>query len=175
MADTTRYMRVELPTDYEKTERVTVYGMNNTEIEVSSDLLVTADEIPREGEWYTAEEYRKVLSKIYDMGSTEREKAFGVDESICEYLKNFSATELMEKYRIYKNAPKVGEYWKRKKNGETVVVRRVEENMAYVYYRDGSTNILTFKYFADNFAKTERKSRYLEAFLEEMKEVSGTE
>ena len=48
MADTTRYMRVELPTDYEKTERVVIYGTNNTEIEVSSDLLVTADEIPRE-------------------------------------------------------------------------------------------------------------------------------
>ena len=75
MADTTRYMRVELPTDYEKTERVVVYGTSDTEIEVSSDLLVTADEIPREGEGYTAEEYRKALISVRDMNGDERKKS----------------------------------------------------------------------------------------------------
>lgn len=174
MVDTTRYMRVELPADYEKTERVVIYGTNNTEIEVSSDLLVTADEIPREGEGYTVEEYRKALSEIYNMGSTEREKAFGVDESIYEYLKNFSATELMEKYRIYKNAPKIGEYWKRKDNNGMVVVRHVEKDVVSIYYLDGGTNSHSLKYFTNTFARTERKSKYLEAFLEEMKEVGDT-
>lgn len=53
-----------------------------------------------------------------------------------------------------------------------VAVRRVEENMAYVYYRDGSTNILTFTYLLDNFTRTEYKSKYLEAFIEEMKEIN---
>ena len=172
MADTTRYMRVELPTDYEKTERVTVYGMNNTEIEVSSDLLVTADEIPREGEGYTVEEYRKALSEIYNMGSTEREKAFGVDESIYEYLKNFSATELMEKYRIYKNAPKVGEYWKNN-DGQVIIVRYIKNNIVYYYYcSNGVSSYMLTCNFVKIFTKTGHESQYLEAFLSEMEEVS---
>lgn len=172
MADTTRYMRVELPTDYEKTERVVIYGTNNTEIEVSSDLLVTADEISGEGEGYTAEEYRKTLSAINGMNSTERETAFGSCETVLTYVKGFSASEIIEKYRAYVNTPKVGEYWKRKRDGVMVVVLHVEENMVYVYYRDGSTNSITLKYFVDYFTKTEHKSQYLEDFLSEMKEVS---
>lgn len=175
MVDTTRYMRVELPADYEKTERVTVYGTNNTEIEVSSDLLVTADEIPREGEGHTAEEYREVLKAIYDMDSVEREKAFGVDESVHEYLKDFSTTELIKKYRAYKNAPNTGEYWKNDEDGGMVVVRYVERGMVR-YYRcnNGTSNCLSIGYFIENFTKTEYRSKYLEAFLEEMKEVGDT-
>ena len=172
MADTTRYMRVEFPTDYEKTERVVVYGANNTEIVVNSDLLVTADEIPREGEGYTVEEYRETLKAIYDLNSEEREKVFGSFPFISDFVKSFSASELIEKYRAYVNTPKVGEYWKRKGDGEMVVVRRVEEYMALVYYCDGSANMLTFTYLLDNFIRTEHKSKYLESFLSEMKEVS---
>ena len=173
MADTTRYMRVELPTDYEKTERVTVYGMNNTEIEVSSDLLVTADEIPREGEGYTAEEYREVLKAIGDMGGEERKKVFGVSVLVATYVKEFSASELIEKYRAYVNTPKTGEYWKRKETGEMVVVRRVEKDKVFTYYCDGGVSYQnSLSYFTDTFTRTERKSRYLEDFLEEMKEVS---
>ena len=173
MADTTRYMRVELPTDYEKTERVTVYGTNNTEIEVSSDLLVTADEIPREGEGYTAEEYREVLKAIYDMDSVEREKAFGVDESVHEYLEDFSTTELIKKYRAYKNAPETGEYWRRKEDGQMIIVRYIKSDVVYYYYcSDGVSSYMSTSNFVTYFTKTEHKSQYLEAFLSEMKEVS---
>lgn len=121
---------------------------------------------------YTTEEYREVLKAIYDMDSVERETAFGSDGTVYEYLKNFSATELIEKYRAYYNTPKTGEYWKNNRDGRIIVVLRVEENMVYVYYRDGSTNGITLKYFVGNFTKTEHKSKYLESFLSEMKEVS---
>lgn len=123
---------------------------------------------------YTAEEYREVLKAISDMNDAEeRKKVFGVYMIfLSSYIRDFSASELIEKYRAYVNTPKVGEYWKRKRNGEMVAVRRVEENMAYVYYRDGSTNILTFTYLLDNFTRTEYKSKYLEAFIEEMKEIN---
>lgn len=123
---------------------------------------------------YTAEEYREVLKAISDMNDAEeRKKVFGVYMIfLSSYIRDFSASELIEKYRAYVNTPKVGEYWKRKRNDEMVAVRRVEENMAYVYYRDGSTNILTFTYLLDNFTRTEYKSKYLEAFIEEMKEIN---
>ena len=173
MADATRYMRVELPTDYEKTERVTVCGMNNTEIEVSSDLLVTADEIPREGEGYTAEEYREVLKAIYDMDSVERKNIFGVSTLIGGYIKDFSVSALIKKYRAYKNIPKVGEYWKKKENGKMVVVRYVKNNVVYVYLCGcGHTDYCSLEHFAGNYTRTEHKSQYLESFINEMEEVS---
>lgn len=173
MEDTTRYMRVELPADYEKTERVVIYGTNNTEIEVSSDLLVTADEISREGEGYTAEEYREVLKAIYDMDPVERKNIFGVSTLISGYIKDFSVSALIKKYRAYKNIPKVGEYWKKKENGKMVVVRYVKNNIVYVYLCDGgNTDYCPLQHFADNYTRTEYKSKYLGVFFEEMKEVS---
>lgn len=123
---------------------------------------------------YTAEEYREVLSAIQDMDSVEREKAFGLYETVCTYVKGFSASELIEKYRAYNDLPKVGEYWKRKDNNGMVVVRHVEKDVVSIYYLDGGTNSHSLKYFINTFTRTEHKSKYLEVFLEEMKEVGDT-
>lgn len=175
MADTTRYMRVELPTDYEKTERVTVYGTNNTEIEVSSDLLVTADEIPREGEGYTAEEYREVLNKIRDMSPCIRESVFGKDRTTLDYIFYDSAQEIIEKYRAYADTPKAGEYWKNRE-GSAVVVRYIKNNIVFYYYcNDVVSSYMRCDTFVASFTKTEYQSQYIESLIEEMKEVSGTE
>lgn len=124
---------------------------------------------------YTAEEYREVLNKIYGMDSEKREKAFGKDEFVADYVEHYSAQKIIEKYRAYVNTPKVGEYWKRKVNDEMVVVRRTEKGMVYVYHCDSSTNVFTLKDFAINFTRTAYKSKYLEVFLEEMKEVGDAE
>lgn len=124
---------------------------------------------------YTAEEYRYVLNKIYNMNSEEREKAFGEDEFVADYVEHRSAQELIEKYRAYVNTPKTGEYWKRKGDGEMVVVRYVKDCMVIVYYCDGGFGCEhSLTYFIDYFVRTEHKSRYLADFLNEMKEVSGT-
>lgn len=124
------------------------------------------------GETYTAEEYRDVLNRILDMGEIEREKAFGVSKPALKYVTDCPALEIIEKYRAYKTAPKVGEYWKKKEDGEMVVVRRVKTNMVFIYYCDGGYGSHLLQYFVDNFVRTEHKSKYLEAFLSEMKEVS---
>ena len=123
----------------------------------------------------TAEEYRKVLMSIYDMNAEERKKAFGVSTLVGGYVKDFSVSELIEKYRVYINTPKTGEYWKRKGDGEMVVVRYVKDCMVIVYYCDGGFGCEhSLTYFIDYFVRTEHKSRYLADFLNEMKEVSGT-
>lgn len=126
---------------------------------------------------YTAEEYREVLNKIRDMPSYVREAVFGKNRNTLDYIFYDSAQEIIEKYRVYKDSPspKTGEYWKRKDNNGMVVVRHVEKDAVSIYYLDGGTNRHSLKYFTNTFARTEHKSKYLEAFLEEMKEVSGTE
>lgn len=124
-------------------------------------------------ETYTAEEYRDVLNGILDMDVIEREKAFGVSKPALKYVTDCPALEIIEKYRAYKTAPKVGEYWKGKENGVMVVVRYVEENVVHIYCCDGGYgNYFSYKYFVGNFTRTEHKSKYLESFLSEMKEVS---
>ena len=173
MSDTTRYMKFKLPKDCKNIERVVIYGTNNTEIEVNSDMLVTANEIPREGEGYTVEEYRKVLISVHDMNGDERKKAFGEEKWLYEYISDFPASKIVEEYRAYKNGPKIGEYWKRKIGGDMVVVQCVEKGNVYVYRCDnGYKNTFSYKYFMDNYTRTEHKSKYFEAFLSEMKEVS---
>lgn len=125
------------------------------------------------GENYTADEYREVLMAVQDMNGDKRKEAFDKNKCFSDYIKDFPASELIEKYRAYKNIPQIGEYWKDKKNGEMIVIRRIEENVVYIYYCDGGyNNSFSYKYFVGNFVKTEHKSQYLEAFLEEMKEVS---
>lgn len=127
------------------------------------------------GENYTAEEYRKVLMLIYDMDTEEREKVFGVSKFIPGYIEEFSVSELIEKYHAYKNAPKAGEYWKRKDDsGEMVVVRSVEEGTVLIYYCDngGCGNRFSLEYFTKSFIRTGHKSQYLKSFIEEMKEIS---
>lgn len=122
---------------------------------------------------YTAEEYREVLKAIYDMDVEERKNNFGVSALVGDYVKNFSVSELIEKYRTYINTPKVGEYWKRKKNGEMVVVRYIKNNVVYVYLCcGGHTDYCSLEHFADNHTRTEHKSQYLESFIKEMEEVS---
>lgn len=124
------------------------------------------------GENYTAEEYREVLKEIYNMCSAERKKTFGVDTVVQDYTENFSASELIEKYRAY-NVPKVGEYWKREMNGEMVVVWYVEKNAVYVYFCDDCCfDYFSRESFVDSFTRTEHKSKYLESLIEEMKGVS---
>lgn len=125
------------------------------------------------GENYTAEEYRKVLMLIYDMDTEEREKVFGVSKFIPGYIEEFSVSELIEKYHAYKNAPKAGEYWKRKDDGEMVVVRYIKDSMVIVYYCNGGFGCShSLTYFTDYFTKTKYKSKYIEDFLKEMKEMS---
>ena len=119
------------------------------------------------GEKYTAEKYRETLIAIHGMNGGKRKEAFGENRCI------FSVSEIIEKYNVYINATKTGEYWERKKDGEMVVVRYVEKNIVYVYLCDGGhTQCFSLKYFIDNHTKTEHQSLYLEAFLEEMKEMS---
>lgn len=125
------------------------------------------------GENYTAEEYRETLLAIYKMNSEEREKVFGLIPFIFDFAKNYQASELIEKYRAYSNTPKTGEYWKRKTDGEMIVVRRVEKDIVYLYICDGGcSHILSLKCFTDNYTKTEHKSQYLELFIKEMEKVS---
>ena len=125
---------------------------------------------------YTAEEYREVLKAIYDMNYTERRTVFGESRATLDYVFNNSAQEIIEKYRTYINMPKTGEYWKSKENGNIVVVRYLDRNnvVRYYYCDNGSSDCVPVDYFTETFTKIEHKSQYLEAFLEEMKEVSGT-
>ena len=120
------------------------------------------------GETYTAEEYREVLKAILDMEFAERETAFGAGVTVFDYIKDFSASELIEKYRTYVNTPKVGEYWKR--NGEVAVVWcvGVEGDTIWICYRDGY-DVYSIKYFVNRFTKTEYKSKYLDDFLAKWK------
>lgn len=62
---------------------------------------------------YTAEEYKEALKAIIDMSGEERKKAFGVSTLVAAYIKDFSVSEIVEKYRAYINMPKVGDYWER--------------------------------------------------------------
>jgi len=121
---------------------------------------------------YTAEEYREVLMAIYNMDAEERKNVFGVSALVGDYVKDFPVSELIEKYRVYKNTPRVGEYWKR--NGEVAVVWcvDVEGDTIWICYRDGY-DVYSIKYFVNRFTKTEYRSKYLDDFLSEMEEVSG--
>lgn len=124
---------------------------------------------------YTAEEYRYVLNKIYNMNSEEREKAFGKDEFVADYVEHCSAQEIIEKYQAYVNTPKAGEYWKAT-DGRMMIVRYIKDNLVYYYYcSDGLSSFMSIRAFVKNFTRTEYKSKYLEVLIEEMKEVSGTE
>ena len=121
---------------------------------------------------YTAEEYRNVLKGILDMDMFEREEAFGTKKPALKYAIDYPASEIIEKYNVYINMPRTGEYWKHNVDGEMVVVRYVDKNTVRVYYCDGGyNNSFSYKYFVGSFAKTEYKSKYLEDFLNEMKEV----
>lgn len=125
---------------------------------------------------YTAEEYREVLNKIRDMPSYVREAVFGKNRNTLDYIFYDSAQEIIEKYRVYKDSPKTGEYWKRKEDGEMVVVRRVKDGMVFIYYCDGGcANSHSLECFVSNFTRTEYKSEYLGLLIEEMEGVSGTE
>ena len=120
---------------------------------------------------YTAEEYREVLKAIYDMDSVERKNIFGVSTLIGGYVKDFSVSEIVEKYRAYINTPKTGEYWKAN-DGQVVVVRYIKNDLVYYYYCDcGTSNYTLARNFVKNFTKTERKSQYLELLFKEMEEV----
>lgn len=120
---------------------------------------------------YTSEEYREVLKAIYDMGSEEREKVFGVSTLVGGYVKDFSVSALIEKYRAY-NTPKTGEYWKDNEKDEMVVVRGVEKDLVRIYYCNGGyDSCYSLKYFVSHFTKTEYKSKYLELLFKEMEEV----
>lgn len=124
-------------------------------------------------ETYTAEEYRDVLNGILDMDVIEREKAFGVSKPALRYVTDCPALEIIEKYRAYKTAPKVGEYWKRKENGEMVVVRYAEKDIVFIYHCEGGySDHHLLNFFVNNFTKTEHKSQYLESLIKEMEEVS---
>lgn len=121
---------------------------------------------------YTAEEYREVLNAIYDMNSVERKNIFGVSMLVGGYAKEFSVSELIEKYRAYVT-PKVGEYWKSNSERNMVIVRYIKDGFVYYYYcSDGLSSYMQFDVFVKNFTKTECKSRYLHLLLEEMEEVS---
>lgn len=124
---------------------------------------------------YTPEEYREALTSIYNMDPSERQKAFGVDESIYEYLKDFSATKLIEKYIAYKNAPKTGEYWK-DNDGQAVIVRYIKNGIVFYYFcSDGVSSYMSTCNFVRNFTRTEYKSQYIELLIKEMKEVINKE
>ena len=122
---------------------------------------------------YTPEKYREVLISIYGMDSTEQEKAFGVDESIYGYLKDFPPNELIEKYMAYKKAPKIGEYWGRKEDGQMVVVRYIKSGVVFYYYcSDGVSDYASTCNFVKTFTRTKCKSKYLKDFIEEMKDMN---
>lgn len=124
---------------------------------------------------YTAEEYREVLNAIWDMDMEEREKVFGIGKFISGYIKGFSVSELIKKYRAYVNTPKTGEYWKNNE-GSMVIVRYIKSDTVFYYYcSDGVSSYMSTGNFAKNFTKTEHTSQYLGLLIEEMKEVFGTE
>lgn len=101
-----------------------------------------------------------------------REKVFGVSKFLHGYIKDFSVSELIEKYRAYVNTPKTGEYWK-SNDGQMIIVRYIKDDFVYYYYcSDGLSNFLPVRAFVKNFTKSERKSQYFELLIEEMKEVS---
>lgn len=124
---------------------------------------------------YTDEEYRNVLNVIYGMSCEVRKEAFGVNKCFSDYIKDFPASELIEKYREYINTPKPGEYWRKKEDGQMVVVWfvDVEEDTIFICYCDGGYGIYSLKYyFVDNFTKSEYKSQYLELFIKEMEKMN---
>lgn len=124
---------------------------------------------------YTAVEYRQVLTAVHDMNSYERKEAFGENRCLSDYIKDVSASELIEKYRAYANAPKTGEYWKANEGRNMIIVRYIQNNIVYYYYcSDGLSSYMQFDVFVKNFTRTERKSRYLHLLFEEMEEVNGT-
>ena len=121
---------------------------------------------------YTAEEYREVLNKIRDMSPCIRESVFGKDRTTLDYIFYDSAQEIIEKYRAYVNTPKAGEYWKNN-DGTMIIVRYIKNNIVFYYYcRDGVSSYMRCDTFVGTFKRTEHKSKYLESFMEEMKEVS---
>ena len=122
---------------------------------------------------YTAVEYRHVLAAVHDMNGGEREEAFGENKCISDYIKDVSASELIEKYRAYANAPKTGEYWKANEGRNMIIVRYIQNNIVYYSYcSDGLSSFMSYDIFCKTFTKTERKSQYLELLIKEMKEVS---
>lgn len=127
------------------------------------------------GETYTAEEYREVLKEIFYMELEVREKVFGVSKFLPGYIKDFSVSELIEKYRAYVNTPKAGEYWKAT-DGRMMIVRYIKDNLVYYYYcSDGLSSFMSIRAFVKNFTRTEHKSQYFESLIKEMKEVGGAE
>lgn len=121
---------------------------------------------------YTAEEYRDVIMAIHYMDGVQRKEVFGENSGISDYVKGFSVSELIEKYRAYVNTPKAGEYWKNN-DGQMIIVRYIKSNIVFYYYcSDGVSSYMRCDTFVECFTKTEYQSQYLESFIEEMKEVS---
>ena len=141
---------------------------NESDADDYSDLNRGMDNMSEKG--YSAEEYRSTLKAVLNMNHEECKKAFGEYGKISEYIKDLSASELIEKYKAYKNTPQVGEYWMEKADKEMVVVRCIENGNVF-YYRclTGFCNCLAVEKFIDIFVKTEFKSKHLKLFLDEMK------
>lgn len=125
------------------------------------------------GENYTVEEYREALIAIYNMDAEERKNVFGISMLVGDYVKDFSASELIEKYRAYSNTPKTGEYWKANDGRNIIIVRYIQNDLVYYYYcSDGLSSFIRYDTFCKTFTKTERKSQYLELLIKEMEEAS---
>lgn len=168
----TRYIKIEFPTNYKKGGKVTLQGIDSKDIDIDVNGILTADEVLKECNKYTAEEYRLVLKAVSEMTSNEQEKVFGEILNTMGYIRQIPASELIEKYYAYKNSPQIGEYWKTNPGDRMCIVYKVRNKTVFFYYCDGDGDSCSIAYFVKNFKKTKRKSKYFDLLLKEMKEVN---
>lgn len=131
------------------------------------------DNIP----FYTAEELREALCFLWnDAKESELKKIFGDGcKTVYSIVSGFSGDEIADKVRNYRNAPKVGEYWKRKCISRiAIILNNVNGTVKFMYVNKQTQALVTEVWSKDEFItyyeRTGDKEDSLQSIIDKLNE-----